>query len=320
MQRRSGRLLTLALLATATGWSDVTVRHTLSFQFASFVPDEMRAQAEQQFKATMPTEMIVRIKGDKAYTSVGPAYAITDYGRREITLLNPKAKQYATIPLSEYGDRLAAIQKSPAVPAQAQQMLQSLRMDVQSKKTGQTGLIEGIRAEENLIVVSMQMPSPQADASMMRMEMRCWLAQPDEIRRIPALKELADYTAQGMKALDPTAILQKGFAQTGVSSIRPFLDEIMKLGGNLMLKMQMGIHIPGMVQMFQLSRQAPAGLDPNAPVAEEQINVAEISTAPIPDSAFEVPADYKAAAFEDLAKAIIPTTPLAPAAAPKTDQ
>jgi hypothetical protein len=311
MGRRCTLALSLALLIGPTGRADLTLRHKMEIKFASFLPQEAQAQARQQAGAALPNEMVVRIKGDKTYTNSGPLFAITDYGRNEITLVNPKTKQYAMVPLAEYPARLAASQKPPAIPPAAQAMLQSLRFDVESKKTGQTGLVEGIQAEESVVTLSMQMPAAAGAASAMRLEMRYWIAQPGEIRRVPALKELADYAERARRAMDPSEMLQKVFSQMPGfgEQLRASIQELQKANSGLVLKLHTAIYVPAMAQALQLAPQGAAGVDPSAALAEFQMDLADISTAPLPDSIFAVPTNYQAAPFEELVKAMVQAPP-----------
>jgi hypothetical protein len=321
MGRRSILALSLALLIGPTGWADLTLRHKMEIKFASFLPPEAQAQARQQAGAALPNEMVVQIKGDKTYTNSGPLLAITDYGRGAITLLNPKTKQYATVPLAEYPDRIAASQKPPAIPPEAQAMLQGLRFDVETKKTGQIGLVQGIQAEESVLTLTMQMPTAGA-ASAMRLEMRYWIAQPGEIRRVPALQELADYAERTRRAMDPAEMLQKVFAQMPAfgEQLRASIQELQKANSGLVLKLHTAIYVPAMAQALQLAPQGAAGVDPSAALAEFQMDLADISTAALPDSLFAVPTDYKAAPFEELMKAMIQAPPPLPAPQPKRGQ
>jgi hypothetical protein len=190
-------------------------------------------------------------------------------------------------------------------------MLQGLRFDVETKKTGQIGLVQGIQAEESVVTLSMQMPAAGA-ASAMRLEMRYWIAQPGEIRRVPALQELADYAERTRRAMDPTEMLQKVFAQMPGfgEQLRASIQELQKANSGLALKVHTAIYVPAMAQALQLAPQGAAGVDPNAALAEFQMDLADISTAALPDSLFVVPADYKAAPFEELMKAMIQAPPL----------
>jgi len=201
-------------------------------------------------------------------------------------------------------------------------MLQGLRFDVETKKTGQIGLVQGIQAEESVVTLSMQMPAVAGAASAMRLEMRYWIAQPGEIRRVPALRELADYAERSRRAMDPSEMLQKVFAQMPGfgEQVRASIQELQKANNGLVLKLHTAIYVPAMAQALQLAPQGAAGVDPNAALAEFQMDLADISTATLTDSVFAVPADYQPAPFEELVKAMIQAQPQVPPTARKRGQ
>jgi hypothetical protein len=312
-------VLVLVAACAPSGWTDITLRYTFDVKFASFLPAEAQAQAKQAIAAALPHENHVRIKSDKAYSDAGPLGMIADYGRNEVTLVDPKTNRYATVGMSEFADKLGALQKPPAIPPEAQQMLRNMHFDVQSKKTGQIGLIQGIQSEENVITLIMQMPGMPGAASAIRMEIHAWLAQANEIRRVPALQELADYSARATKAMDPTQMIQKMLSQfPGMGDqMKEPLQELWKLGGNLMVKQQLAVYIPAMAQAMQLQGTVVPGFDANAPLTEVHMELADISTVAIPDSIFALPADYRQAPFEEVAQALVQVPPQLPPAAPK---
>ena len=296
--------------------ADVTLRQQMTMKFSSLVPQEVQDGARKQSAAAMPGEILLRIKGDKSYGTFGTLAAITDYKREEVTLLDAKTKRYATVPLSEYADRMAAALKLTAPAAQTQQALQGIQMDVQTKKTGQVGLVKGIQAEETLITLTVRVPSAQqAAASTMRMELRYWIAMPSEIRRIGALNELADYVERSRKAFDTAQFLEQATASLpGMAGdqVRAAVREMLAARNGFPLKNHTAVFVPAIAQSLQLAPQPPAGFDPNAPLAESDMDVAELSTDPVPDSVFAVPADYEPAPFEELVKAAMATSPLVP--------
>jgi hypothetical protein len=312
-------VLVLAAACAPSAWTDITLRYTFDAKFASFLPAEAQAQAKQAMSTAMPHESHVRIKGNRAYSDAGPLGMIADYGRNEVTLLDPKTKRYATVGMSEFADKLGGLQKPPVIPPEAQQMLRNMHFDVQSKKTGQIGLIQGIQSEENLITLTMQMPGMPGAASAMRMEIHAWLAQANEIRRVPALQELADYSARVTKAMDPGQMIQKMFSQfPGMGDqMKEPMQELLKLGASLMVKQHVAVYVPAMAQAMQLQGTAVPGFDANAPLTEVEMALADISTAAISDTVFALPADYQKATFEEVAQSLVQTPPQLPAAAPK---
>ena len=319
MVRRSFLAPGLLLLLWSAAPADVTLRQASSIKLPSFIPPEFQAQMREQIQGGMPTETLLRIRGDKAYASYGPMAAIADYGRNEVTLLDPKGKRYASVPLAEFGDRFTAALKASVLRGAGQPLGQNLHFDVSTKKTGQVGPIQGIQAEESLTEITMQMPlmtqapvglSGEAGLSTMRLEMRSWVAQAAEIRRVPALKELAEYTERSMRALDPSELINKALATVPGfgEQLGETLGKLAKNNGGLTLKVSTAVFMPAISQLLQLAAGgAPLDFDPEGPIAEALTDVAEISTDAVPDSAFEVPSGYQTAPFEELVKAAIQT-------------
>jgi hypothetical protein len=318
MMRRGLLVSGLALLVWSAASADVTLRQTSIIKLPSFIPPEFQAQMREQLQGGMPAETLVRIQGDKAYASYGPLAAIADYARNEVTLLDPRGKRYASVPLAEFGDRFAAAMKATMRGAE-QPLEQNLHFDVATKKTGQVGLIQGIQTEESLTEITMQMPpmtqAPagllgEAGLSIIRVELRSWAAQAAEIRRVPALKELAEYTERSMRALDPSEFISKALATIPGfgEQLGETLGKLAKTNSGLTLKVSTAVYMPAISQLLQLAAGgAPLGFDPDGPIAEALTDVAEISTDAVPDGAFAVPPGYQSASFEELVKAAIQT-------------
>jgi hypothetical protein len=310
-------VLALLLLLWTSAAADVTLRQTSTIKLPSFIPPEFQAQMRQQIQSGMPAETLLRIRGDQAYASYGPLAAIADYARNEVTVLDPKGKHYATVPLAQFGDRFAAAIKASVWRGAGQPLGENLHFDVVTKKTGQTGLIQGIQAEESLTEITMQMPlmtqgppglAGEAGPSTMRLQIRSWVAQAAEIRRVPALKELAEYTERSTRALDPSEFLNKVLTTVpGVGEqLANALGNLSKTNGGLTLKVSTAAYMPAISQLLQLAAGgAPLGFDPDGPIAEALTDVTEISTDAVPDSAFQLPAGYQAAPLEEVVQAAI---------------
>jgi hypothetical protein len=327
MVRRSLLAPGLLLLLWSAAPADVTLRQTSTIKLPSFIPPEFQAQMREQLHHSMPPETLLRIRGDKTYASYGPLAAIADYARNEVTLLDPKGKRYATVPLADFGDRLAAALKATVSRGGAQPLGQNLHFDVATKKTGQVGLIQGIQSEESLTEITMQMapltqgPVGPVDAglSTLRVEMRSWVAQAAEIRRQPALRELADYTERSMRAINPDDFFNKalsavpGFAE----QLGATIYNLAKSNGGFTLKVSTAVYMPAITQLLQLAAGGPPpGFDPDGPIAEVLTDVAKISTDAVPDNVFTVPSGYQQAPFEEVVQAAIQTSVALPPAAP----
>ncbi|HLI82694.1 MAG TPA: hypothetical protein VKV17_02185 [Bryobacteraceae bacterium] len=301
----------LAFGMCASTLADVTVRQSSSTKLPAFIPRELAAQWQEQSKSSAGG--LLRIKGDKAFASYGMLETLTDFSRGQVTLLDPKTKHYATVPLSEFAGRFATA--LAAAPERAV-------VDVQSKRTGQTAEIHGVRTEETLTVIAMQMPFMAANSetgdgpSVMRLEVHSWIAQPSEIRRVPALGELADYAARSQRALDTADFAERAFVAVPMigNQLAAALRSMSQTAQGLTLKTTIRIFIPAITELVQLAPDgAPPDFDPNGPVAESALDLSDISTAALPDSDFEVPPDFRAAPFDDLVREAAGVNGIAPA-------
>jgi hypothetical protein len=283
----------LALSLTPGLWADLTMQHTMTFKFGAGMPAGAAEAMKKQMAAAMPDGITVEMKGDMVHTSMGALSAIIDYGKGTITLLNPKTKQVATIPLAEYGDKLAAAQKIPEMPAEAQKIFDAMKIDVKTEKTGQRATLHGIATEERVVTLTMEMPGMPAPG--MRVEIHVWIATAAELRTMPELKELADYAARSRKAMDPAELMAKSMSKIpGLGEkMRTPMKELMKSSGELVIQMRQAMYMPGM--------------GTSEPSMEFVMDMADLSRASIPDTAFEAPMGYQTAPAEELLAALFPS-------------
>ncbi len=278
------------------------MRHTIEFKFGSFLPPPVVDAMKLQLGDLVPKEMIVQVKGQKAYTSMGRMVMVADYARGVITLMDPKGQRFATSPMADYVDKIAVIQKQrmPVMPPEVQQIFAKMRFDATTDRTGKTATIQGMGAEEYLLTISIEVPNPAGPAMQTRMEMHQWRAKAEEVNRIPALKELEVYAAMPKSGMDPLEMVTKSMAAfPGMADkIRSSLDEIMKSAGKGILRMQTGIYMSAMANLVE-----GAG---GQPVVEYSMELAELSSAPVADSRFEVPAGYQSAPMEELVAVLFP--------------
>jgi hypothetical protein len=158
MRRRF--VLAMFFLAAQAGWADLTVRFQTMVTFGPGVPSSLVDVAKRQMGAMMPSELIQRVKGNRCSTSGVAVGTITGNGRGEVTLLNAATKQFTTLSFADYSADIAKPMPEQPIPEAARQMLQSLKFDVHLKKNGPDQSNWGIRAEESLIKLSMDMPAP----------------------------------------------------------------------------------------------------------------------------------------------------------------
>lgn len=281
------------LLVCQTSRADLTLRHSVEVKFGAQLPPDAIEAIKKQMTSDIPTEVVTRVKGDKVYSKSGLVTSIMDCGTDQITLLHAGSRRYATVPMADYpGVR----QQPTAISPEAARMFQDLRFDVQSKKTGRTGMLQGIRADEYEIVISMEMPGPERVLTGFSLTIQQWIANPEEAGRIPAIREFAGYSAQVRNKTNSYDMIGKVFSQfPGMGEkLRAPLEEMMNNNGSLVLKMRVAARTPGMAEL---------GLDPDAPLFELNMNMVEISTAAVPNALFETPKNYQTAPLEELLSA-----------------
>jgi TonB family protein len=300
MKCRIAGVIILGLCAMQAGRADLTMRHTLTIKFGSFLPPQAMDAIRQQLGNRMPEGTLVQVKGDRVCASMAKMFSVTDYAKGQITLVDPETRRFATVPLADYPAKILAAQKLPAMSPDAQRIFDNMKLDVKASKTGQTATIQGIRTEENLLVFSLEVTA----GIQMRMEIHNWTAGVDELQGRPELRELAAYVGRPKGPLNPVEMVTKILAAVpGMGEkLREPMQEIMKASGGAVIRMQAATYMPAMAQAMGGGAPGATG----EPAAEVTMELAELSAAPIPDSRFEVPAGYQTAAMEDLLGAFFP--------------
>ena len=291
--------LVYGLLASHMALADVTMRSKIDYKLGSYLPPAAAEGMNKAMGDSVANGVVLRIKGKRSVSSSGALLVLTDQEKGTITLLDPKGKRYATCPIAEYGDKLKAAM--PEMPPQAKQMLESLKIDIKTDKTGKTDTIKGIQAEEMLVTVNIGMDGPMAAAMAMKMEMHLWAATKDELERVPALKEVASYMKAQAAGTDAASMASKMFGQLpgfGDKLKQPMAD-IMKASSNAVLRMQMKMMMPGSAKMM-------GAKDPDEPFTDLTTDMVELSTDAIADSVFQVPEGYQSAPLEELVKMMNP--------------
>src|SRR5229473_1584117 len=164
------------LLACQTSRADLTLRHSLEVKFGALLPAEAIEAAKKQMASGFPNEIVTRVKGDKVYSKSGLMTSIVDCGTDQITLLNSDTKKYATVPMADYPGTV--MQVHPAMSPAVEKVFQDLKFDVQTRKTGRGGMLQGIRGDENEIVISIEMPGPQKTNAAFKVIIEQWIASP----------------------------------------------------------------------------------------------------------------------------------------------
>ena len=302
------RLILFALLALATPlFADVTLRYTADYKLGFSLPQGAAGQIPAASLAALNRPTEIRIKGNKAYQTLGDFVAITNLDTNEVTYLDPAGKRFGTA----QADQVASIvaQAMPPVPAQAQSFADLLKADVQSRKTGRTETIHGIAAEEHEIVVSLSIDIPNLPPGnpAMKLVMQMWRAAPAEADGNPALKELARYSNLTASSLSPAEFLRNltGPMQAFSKSMGPLVEEMTK-DKTLVVRTQLEATSPMMAmlapQLQQQGQALPAGIDPTAPLLSANQEIAELSTDPVDEAVFKIPEGYRKVDIQEILK------------------
>jgi hypothetical protein len=291
-------LLALALLAAPALRADVTIRYQSEMQ-----PSAALQPIVGQLTKSIQTnfDQSIQMKGNKAYTKAGNWIQIIDFAKQEITLVDPAHKTFATLPASQLADRMAgAVTQSTAGQSQAfQQAMGSIKSTVTSKITGKTEEIQGVQAEEREVTVNMEIPMPaemNQPGAAARLVMHIWTAKQAEALRVPAIRELTGYQAWQKYVMNPVAILNNvlGKMPGMANSIAPMLEELTK-NPSVILRMRIEVFTP-----FLATLAKQMAIDPDAPLLQMNQEVAELSSAPVDASIFELPKDYTSVSADDL--------------------
>ncbi|HUE01645.1 MAG TPA: hypothetical protein VMR62_18890 [Bryobacteraceae bacterium] len=327
--KKLGALMIPALVLWAASGvrADVTIRYQTEFKPAAALQPLM----EQIMKSAQAASGVsVSMKGNKGYSTAGKWTEIFDFASGEVTLLDPEHKTFATLPLAQLGDKMAgAIPQVNAQQAEAaQQAMASIKSYVASRMTGNTAEIQGVQAEERELTLTMDLPIMNQTMNQMmnqsgpgmKMVMHIWTAKKEEALRVPAIRELTGYYAWQKYVLNPAGMMQKMAGKVpGLSeSVGPLLEEIFK-NQSVILRSQMEMYMPFLAtvaKQMAAKDQPPMDIDPDAPVMVMTQEVAELSSAPVDASLFEIPKDYTAASADDMVKDLLkaqnPAMPIAP--------
>jgi hypothetical protein len=282
--------------------ADVTLRYKMELKANPALPAQMAR--------VMPQETVLRLKGGKGFSTSMGFNSIIDFTTKEMTLLDTAGKRYAKLPYDQYGEEVA--RAMPEMPAEARAAMPSMKADISpARVTGRTAVIQGVEVEEREIVVSVEGPAMpnMPPGPMVKMVVQLWSAKTGEVMRVPAIRELTGYSLWSYATMNPTASMGKAMNQfPGFSDVfEPLMKEMTK--GTTVLRVHMDMFMPAMAAMVQRmpagSNPSGASFDPDAPFMQMNQEVVELSTAPVPDSVFQIPEGYQEAPAGELIKGLL---------------
>jgi hypothetical protein len=284
------------LIAPSLLRADVTVRYKTEMNSSAAVP-------------ALPAASSIYMKGNKGVTMSGGMTTIADFAKQEITLVDTGRKKYATIPASEYGDKLAqgvARVAGASQVAAAADTMKSMKVICESKKSGSSEVIQGVQAEEREqnCSLAMQLPEGHASNPMTGMGMKfvthIWFASPVERLRVPALWQLSGFELWYKYFANPLEALGK-FMPGGMAGM--LADTWKDQSVMLRLSMEAYLDMPPIP-----SAAAPSGFPmpaPGSPLMKMTQEIVELSTSPLDDSLFRVPDNCSPEPFEDVVNGML---------------
>ena len=319
------RLATTVALLAISLHADVTIRYKTDVKMNPNLPPMIAQQATQgMMSGAMPTDISMQLKGGKGYTAAGITTAIVDFTKQEITLLDKDGKRYSTVGVNDFADQMVAAM--PAMPDQAKAMMSAMKSHFTSKATGATATIGGVESEERILDISIDGPAmPNVpEGPMLRMVMHVWTAKQSEVMKNPAIRELAGYNLYSYSVMNPVGMMEKMFHQMpGMGDAFTGMVKELKSGGTpAVMRTQIEMYVPMIAAIMKANPQAAAmfgNFDGESPLMTMTQDVAELSSAAVPDSVFQIPEGYKTAPAADILKGMFSKVmPAAtPAAAPK---
>jgi len=251
-------------------------------------------------------DMVVRIKGNKAYSTQGNLTSIMDLTTQDMTLIDTVHKRFAKVSASQYAEQVKAA--IPAMPTEARTALASMKTSVDTRSTGRTATIQGIQSEEHEFVLTMDLPpgGPPQAGPLMKMLMQIWTAKREEAQRVPALQEFQNYTASATSTMNPMEMVKQVFsALPGLGDNFGSMIAEMSKSGSMSMRMHTEVTMPFLAAMAQQGVPLPPGFDPSAPVIQMNQELVELSTDPVDGALFEIPQDYQPAALEEILKGAV---------------
>ena len=251
-------------------------------------------------------DMVVRIKGNKAYSTQGNMTSIMDLTTQDMTLIDTVHKRFAKVSASQYAEQVKAA--IPAMPTEARTALASMKTSVDTRSTGRTATIQGIQSEEHEFVLTMDLPpgGPPQAGPLMKMLMQIWTAKREEAQRVPALQEFQNYTASATSTMNPMEMVKQVFsALPGLGDSFGSMIAEMSKSDSMSMRMHTEVTMPFLAAMAQQGVPLPPGFDPSAPVIQMNQELVELSTDPVDGALFEIPQDYQPAALEEILKGAV---------------
>jgi hypothetical protein len=300
MNPTTSRTLRCAVLCTLPLWmcaslsADVTLRYQSNIKMGPGSPPQVKEQM-QKSQASWGNS-VLRMKNGKCWSQTGMWTSIIDFVGEKMTLIDPQHQTYATLPVADLADKMAALMPKQQMPEEAIKAMSAMKTSAESKVTGRTDTIVGVQAEEREFVLNIELPMPAGvnrPAMTMKMAMRIWTAKPDEALHSQAIRELAGFKLWTNYFMNPSRMMEKMLAN--MPGHEDFLKKMTtELWANkgVMLRTSVAMYLP------------MPGANPDSPMFEMTNEAVELSSASVDEAVFRLPGDYKSIPADDLLKVV----------------
>jgi hypothetical protein len=289
--------------------ADVTITYKTSIKSAPIMPPEVQTQ----LASIVAQPQTMYVKGGKSSTTSHGITSIADLSQKTTTMIDASKKKYATGGTEDVQRAMVSVAPKPSDETLA--ALQNITSTFESKATGRMQTISGIEAEEHRLTLTMIQGKEglqgglERSGEMMRMVMEVWTPVPGQSTHLRALAEVERFTALHGTAMNPATMIQQMFPAYGdmaktYQSLAKALD-----GKGVILRMHTSLYVPllaDIAQAFAAAGRPVPNFDPKGPMSEITMEMTALSTAPVQDSVFAIPAGFEQTTLEEIIKSQIP--------------
>jgi hypothetical protein len=280
--------------------ADVTVRYQTDIQLNLPEPAKQAAQKTVQSALDRFANIIIRMRNGKSASEMGRATSIMDYPAKQVTVIDREHKTFSTLSLADFAEQVAAA-SLPQMPEDAKKALENTKTSVDINKTGNTETILGIRAEERDAFMRLEMPTPpdHPGGINMKLVIRIWTASAEETLRNQAVREFTGYHIYANAPMNPATMLKK---MSNMPLAKDFDSIVSDNAMVLRMRMEMYMQLPP-------EAMAKVAIDPTTPMMTMTQEAAEISSAQVDETIFQIPTDYQKGEPKDLLKLVVAAQP-----------
>ena len=256
------------------------MRYASRLRVGSSVPSAEAEKLKAEMDAMM-LDMTAHMKGDRVRFSVGRLEVFKDYAKNTITVLDQTNRRVATASMAEYAADVAVAQDPPDSDAE-----DGSKTDVKLEKATRKSPVLSIPTEERVLVMSIKTPDfPEPGV---HLEIHFWLANVQKMKKTPAREELALYFKRTGTDMIGTGMIKQF---TSIPGLRKKMQPLAKMltSGNP-IQFRLALYYPGM-----------STFEPSFELGWE---LTELTTDPISDTVFEVPADCETVSIKEILAAI----------------